>query len=133
MESKLHSNGPYYTHDGSIYNPFVPQFVMNENASILIDIETGTLLKVGERKIIEPYYLTMCQKCHKIGYTTMTNALQIITFNVKSEPYDFDIDDICTIINWFNNSIGEQMKKFLNNNDQNEIKATIKRLQSLGF
>lgn len=140
MQKQLHENGPYYTQNGSIYSRYNDGFMMDEDSSVIVDVGTGTLLKVGKRENIEPYYRTMCQKYNQMGFPEFYETLRLVTFNVKYEElnfapegYNFSIDEVCTIINWFNNSIGDKMKEFLDNTNLNAVKAEIERLQLFGF
>lgn len=115
-----------------------------KTTSILVDTGTGTgtgtVLKIGPKDKIEPYYRTMLQRYNQIGFPELYKDIKLITFNVKynefgfnPEGYNFSIDEVCTIINWFWNSIGDKMNEFLSMSDLGAVKAKIEHLQFLGF
>ena len=134
-----HESGNYYVQDGSIFNRYNNSF-FDEDVTIIIDTSEGILLKVGKKDNITKYFETMCSKYNNMGLTDMISSMKLITFYVKYpnlgfEPdgYNFDIDEICTIINWFNNHIGpDNMNEFLNQS-LDEMKCKIKKLQNIGF
>ena len=135
----MHENGNYYVQYGSIYSRANSGVMFDEDTTIIVDKECGTLLKVGRKDQLKTYYDTMCQKYNAAGLSHVNDNLMLITFHVKydnldfaPEGYNFDIDEICTIINWFNNSIGNQMKTFLDM-PLEDAKTKIKQLQKIGF
>lgn len=135
----MHEKCNYYVQYGSIYSHSNPGVMLDEDITIVVDTEVGSLLKIGKKDWVEKYFHDMCSKYVSAGFPEMQNELQLITFHVKyenlgfaPEGYNFDIDEICTIINWFNNSIGDKLKWFLGL-PLDEAKAQIKRLQEVGF
>lgn len=135
----MHEKGNYYVQYGSIYNRFNHGVMLDEDITIIVDIDTGTLIKIGKKDWVEEYFHDMCTKYANNDFPDMTNSLQLITFHVKyenlgfaPEGYNFDIDEICTIINWFSNSIGPKMKWFLELS-LDAAKTEIKKLQEFGF
>lgn len=135
----MHEGCTYYVSYGSIFNRYNGNIMLDEDITIIVDIEAGTLLKVGKKDWVTDYFHNMCKRYIDSGFSDIAASLKLITFHVKYpelgfEPkgYNFDIDEICTIINWFGNSIGERMKWFLEL-PLNEAKIEIKKLQEMGF
>ena len=135
----MHENCAYYVQYGSIYNRHDGGIMLDEDITIIVDIETGTLLKVGKKDWVTDCFNRMYQKYVDKGFSNIAATLRLITFHVKypeldfePEGYNFDIDEICTIINWFGNSIGERMKWFLEL-PLDEAKIEIQKLQEIGF
>lgn len=135
----MHENCAYYVQYGSIYNKYNDRVMLDEDITIIVDIETYTLLKVGKKDWVTDYFNHMCQKYIDKGFSNIAATLKLITFHVKypelgfePEGYNFDIDEICTIINWFSNGIGERMRWFLELS-LDEAKIEIKKLQAIGF
>ena len=135
----MHEEGIYYVNNGSILSRYNEGIMFSEDVTVLVDIDTGGLLKVGKKNWVTNYFGTMCSRYLNNGFPEMVSSLKLITFHVKypefdfePEGYNFDIDEICTIINWFGNSIGEQMKQFLEL-PLDEAEAKIKKLQNIGF
>lgn len=136
----MHKNGIYYTQYGSIFSRYNDSLMLDEDVTILIDKELGTLLKIGKKQNVTNYFNTMCDQYIRHGIPEMTENLQVITFHVKYpelefEPdgYNFDIDEVCTIINWFNNHLdAETIMKFLHSS-LDDMKTKIKELQAIGL
>lgn len=135
----MHEKCNYYVQYGSIYSHSNPGVMLDEDITIVVDTEVGSLLKIGKKDWVEKYFHDMCNKYVSAGFPEMNDHLQLITFHVKyenlgfaPEGYNFDIDEICTIINWFNNSIGDKLKWFLGLS-LDDAKAHIKKLQEIGF
>lgn len=135
----MHEKCNYYVQYGSIYSRSNPGVMLDEDITIVVDTEVGSLLKIGKKDWVTEYFNNMCKKYVDNGYPEMVDSLRLITFHVKyenlgfePEGYNFDIDEVCIIINWFNNSIGERLKWFLEL-PLDEAKAEIKRLQMFGF
>lgn len=135
-----HTNGPWYVNYGSIFNRYNEGIMLDEDIAILIDEESGTLHKVGKRENIEEYFNNVVKTAKITGVEWLIKGWKILTFNVKYEEFDFtpegynfNIDEVCTIINWFNNCISaESMKEFLQMSLE-EAKIKIEKLQNLGF
>lgn len=136
---KLHRIGPCYVENGSIFNDYISELMLDEDITILVDIKTGILLRYGHKNMVERYFNKTVEKSVK-AQIDMCSTWRLITFYVKHDELDFapdgynlDIDEICTIINWFNNNIGGQaMSDFLNASIE-EIRAKIASLQKIGF
>jgi hypothetical protein len=136
----MHEKGNYFTQYGSIYAKSNPGIMLDEDITIVIDIESGILMKVGKKDMVEAYFNDSVSKYVAVGFPEMQNKLKLITFKVKYEElgfapegYNFDIDEICTILNWFNNSIGGTKMKWFLESPLDAVKSEIKRLQGFGF
>lgn len=135
---KLHRIGPCYVENGSILSKY-NSLMLDEDTTILVDVETGALLKYGHKAMVEKYYNKTVEKSAK-AKIDLYDTWRLITFHVRYDEFDFapdgynlDIDEICTIINWFNNHIGGQaMSDFLNSSIE-KIRAKITSLQKIGF
>lgn len=136
-----HSIGSWYVDDGSMFNRYSGT-MLDEDIAIIIDScqeeDVGSLLKVGR-------YEDMARYLNKLGPVTSTVcSISLIKFNVmfegtaenpdgfKPDGYNFTVDEICTIINWFGNCIGGQMGTFLSL-PLDEAKKKIESLQKIGF
>lgn len=69
----------------------------------------------------------------------MANEWKLISFNVQypefnftPEGYNFTIDEICTLINWWSNSPGSPGSEILTM-PINDVKDKLKMLSSIGF
>ena len=136
----MHKNGPYFVNNGSICSMYNNGFMVDEDTTILVDLAVGTLLRVGKKEIVTNYYNVIVEKYTKLDCLELLEEMKLITFNIcypnleyKPDNYNFTIDEVCTIINWFSNSIGaEKMKWFLSLN-LNDAKQHIECLQGIGF
>ena len=134
-----HSIGPWYVVGGSMFNRYGGTVMLDEDIAIIIDScpeeDRGVLLKVGR-------YDDMALYLDKLG--PVFDTVSLIRFNVmfegtdenpdgfKPDGYNFTVDEICTIINWFGNCIGGQMGAFLSL-PLDEAKKKIESLQQIGF
>lgn len=100
-----------------------------DGVAMIVDIESGVLLKVGQVDVLVNYLSVMRESYNKIGLPMIANNIIVVVYD---ETSNLPPDDICTIINWFSNSIGDKMKEFLEL-DYKETLKEIKRLQELGF
>lgn len=100
-----------------------------DGIAMIADLESGVLLKVGQVDVLVNYLSVMRESYNKIGLPMIANNIILVVYD---ETSDLSPDDICTIINWFSNSIGDKMKEFLEL-DYKETLKEIKRLQELGF
>ena len=139
MQERLHRIEPCYVENGSILSEYNNGLMLDEDTTILVDVETGALLKYGHKSMVEEYYNKAVEKSAK-AKIDLCGTWQLITFHVKYNELDFvpdgynlDIDEVCTTINWFNNHIGGQaMSEFLNSSID-EIHTKIASLQKIGF
>lgn len=124
-----HENGPWYTENGLMINKYNENACTN-NPAVFLDTAEGCLLKSGDAQMVQAYAATVIDTYTKNGMTDFTKGMTVITF----DRYAYlDIDAICSIMNWFNNSIGSKaMTEFLTMNGE-QLKAKITELQQFGF
>lgn len=99
-----------------------------------------TFHKVGSVGNIREIYDDMCKKFNAAGFKDMADSLMMFTFNVKSSWSQctdkhtiFSADEVCTIINWLQNSISVgDLNKFLALNEDGMHKR-VAELASYGF
>lgn len=107
--------------------------VYMNNPCLVIDKETGTLLKMGDELTsnIKKYYDTMMSQYFELGIDIDESDIVFI----KLDRYNgvLDIDEICTLINYMHNSIGKERMNALLEMDDSSLKAKIKELQDIGF
>lgn len=144
----LHYIGPWHTMHGSMFNKS-NSIMLDEDIAIIIDScpedDFSALLKVGTWDKISTHFKEMVDKYNAIGMPETYENMKTIKFNVKFEGipeqnipdfapdgYNFTVDEICTVINWFSNHIGKQMDEFLKL-PLDEAKNKIKSLQRIGF
>lgn len=94
-----HINGSYTTDKGSIINIHTGHII--EEPAILLDTETGTILKIGNSENITQHLnlKKVYNIYEQLGDTHMrhpSSYLQIITFGDKN----LTIDQICTLLNY---------------------------------
>ena len=136
----MHKNGPYFVENGSIYSMYNSGFMLGEEPTILVDGDVGTLLKVGNKDTVTNYYNVIISKYTNIGCLDLANGIRLLNFNIQYEDerfgiqnFELTVDDICTIINWFSNSIGSEKMNWFLNLDLESVKNYIKTLQDIGF
>lgn len=146
--NQKHQNGPWYVKYGSMFNKYNDGIMLDEDIAILIDScpedDRGIVLKVGKYENVLKYFNSLIEKYNKNNIPEYYETMSIIKFNVmfegveenpkgfKPNGYNFTVDEICTIINWFLNCIGAEMDKFLHLS-LDEAKAKIIKLQEIGF
>ena len=144
-----HINGPWYVDNGSMYNRCNSSVMLDEDIAILVDSDVendvGCLLKIGKYDTVSEYYNRYVESFKNGKSPRQIDTLMVIRFNVKFEAipehgvsefapdgYNFTVDEICTILNWFNNCIGKKMGEFLTMS-LDDAKAKIESLQKAGF
>lgn len=127
MSTSLHTNGPWSVENGLMVNKYG---ACTNNPAVCIDKTTGSVLKCGDDDMIRKYSATAIDSYIKCGFTDMANSICIITFDRYGT---LNIDEICTLMNYMQNSIGPDKMNTLLNMNPVEIKAEIKRLQSIDF
>lgn len=132
----MHENGPYTVNEGSMIH--INGYNLIDYPSILIDTDTGTVLKSGRYDVVYPAYQRVCTAYQKLP--ELLSSIKLITFNAKYPEFDyspeghnFDIDEICTIMNYMNNCIGEDKMNELFTMSLQDLQEKIKTLQSIGF
>lgn len=139
----LHTIGPWYTNYGSMFNKYNDGVMLDEDIAILVTIDAqdgiGTLHKVGKVEPLKQYMDMVVNKYLQNGFTEMASEWKLIQFFVKYEElnftpdgYNLDIDEVCTLINWFQNCSCQNMKAFFELSLE-AIKGKIADLQRIGY
>lgn len=137
-----HENGPWHVDNGSMISNST-HCMLDEDISVCVSIDAIDnrliLHKVGKTSFIKEYYDTAVQRFIDIGLPEMANEWKLISFNVQypefnftPEGYNFTIDEICTLINWWSNSPGSPGSEILTM-PINDVKDKLKMLSSIGF
>lgn len=101
-----------------------------EHPAIILDTALGTLLKVGDIEWIRDYYETGCGNLKKIS-KEMAESITLLDFSNLSS--NLTVDELCTMINYFNNSIGpDSLKKFFLLTEE-ETHQKLRSLMEAGF
>lgn len=127
-KNNSHSIGPCIVKNGILYDYFEQPI---KDPTVLLDVggNTVVLLKYGTKDKVKNYYKNMLEKYmksdlfFKLGLDKI-DKFKLISFNVSSDA-KYTVDEICTFINWVNNTIyvkdlaicissEEQMHKKLN-------------------
>lgn len=143
MAKTLHENGPCTVMYGSIYGF---NKCMIENPAVIIalpesDDDIVVLYKYGPVDRLSGIYDDMREKYEAAGFKDMADALVLINFNTSSGLADYDkttgakltSDEICTLINYMNNSIPLKTYKKLTAFDEAGLHTKIKELTEYGF
>ena len=136
MPIKKHENGPLNVTDGSITNGVR----LYNTIAIIIDTGVGTFQKYGEAVKIKERYDEMISRFAIID-PSMAQDLTYIEFNVKSGDTSWDDyhnaqlskDEICTIINYFMNCIGEERMNQILKMDAETLNKELEKLADIGF
>ena len=137
-----HENGPWHVDNGSMISNSI-HCMLDEDISVCVSIDAIDkrliLHKVGKTSFIKEYYDTAVQRFIDIGLPEMANEWKLISFNVQypefnftPEGYNFTIDEICTLINWWSNSPGASGSEILTMSI-NDVKNKLKMLSKIGF
>lgn len=124
----MHESGNFTVEDGMIVGKHVT-FYAND-LYMIIDVATGIVLKIGDQTTgpLDSYYETLAKSYNAMG---MAEDLKLINFDRYNDV--LDIDDICTVLNYFVNSIGSEKMNFLLTRTIPQLKAAVLRLQEIGF
>lgn len=127
----MHEKGYLTVKYGSIY-PQDSTCFMIDNMAMIIDKETGNVFKYGDINTsdIQSYYDNMCKKYHSLGLADMSENIILLTFDRYNSF--LDIDEICSLSNYFLNHIGDKMKEILDMKPE-EVKELIRHIQEWGF
>ena len=127
-EIQQHENGIFTVEDGSIFCKMTNTII--ENPAIMIDMETGGVLKNGDVSIVAPYFHTFCERHKKMGMEEELKWFKVITF----EKYGaFSADELCTLMNYMRNSIGPEKMAALLNMDEKDLKEKLQKLSEIGW
>ena len=100
FEFEPHQNGMYAVLGGSILNKYTGCLI--EEPATLLDINTGTVLKMGEKEYVERYMRKAFDNFRKTGFPENADALALITYDKYKS---LTADQICTLMNYLANSL----------------------------
>lgn len=122
-----HENGPFKELDGSVYCELIGTII--EHPAVLVDLETGTVLKNTDEDIVKAYFAAFCSEMLKIDPKSVYNYKVIVFDKYKN----LSVDEICTLMNYMRNSIGpEKMRELLSMKPEN-LKGKLSRLAEIGW
>lgn len=130
----MHKIGNYEVIDGTIFSKSTKCGIMEP--SIILHITTGGILKIGSADSIKEYWERKI-----INLPDFAEEYAMLEFNAKTgdEQVDsyynknLDIDEVCTLINYMNNHIGEEAIQQLLSMELHQLKDKIKNLQEIGY
>lgn len=122
-----HDIGPWSVIDGFLSNRY-NKYNLIAPYEITAVIDEGCLLKVGHLETTQVYFNRLISSQKKMGIKHIT--LRLIQFTNFTE---LSADDICTLINYMNNCIGEEKMNTLFNMSKEKLKAKIETLSRIGF
>lgn len=123
-----HQNGMYTVLGGSIYNKYTGCLI--EEPATLLDINTGTVLKMGEKEYVERYMHKASDNFRKTGFQEDADALRLIAY----EKYGaLSIDQICTIMNYLPNSLEPERVQELLGMSQETLVGELNKLYEIGW
>lgn len=117
-----HENGIFTVDCGSIINKQNGMGITNP--SVVIDTDTGTVLKIGDAVWVKDYYNKLCNVALDINCT-------FLTFDRYRGA--LDVDGICTIMNYMMNSLGQERTCQLIQMPVVDLLKEITRLQLIGW
>lgn len=129
---KMHQNGSWFVADNQILNRYNNLIALTNTAGLVIDAGTGTVLRTASEEAAKSYFATMI---HALNDTAdkgmpaakhMADSIQLVTFDLKNGP--LDIEQVCTLINYMNNTIGNDNMKALLALDQEQLIAKAEEL-----
>ena len=109
---------------------FCDSSITIDHPAVVLDMELGTLLKFGESNYIREYHTVACKELRKVD-KDIADSLALFEFEYLNS--NLSIDELCTMINYFHNSIGpDLLKKFFLLNEE-ETHQKLKSLAEVGF
>lgn len=123
----LHENGPWVNLNGLLYNKTANAYAQAYETAV--GIADGCVLKAGRAERVTDYMKIYEERMRQI-LSNDPPEITIIEFN------NFQMlspDDICTLLNYFLNSIPyERIKEILSMSESN-LREKIQELQNCGF
>lgn len=129
----MHERGRLKTWEGMVVSNNKNTEIYMNNPVVILDKDTGTLIKMGDSLTsgIKDYYDKMISKYRDLGMVSMCDSMVYLEFDRYNGV--LNIDDICTLINYMNNSIGAEKLNKLLSLDEGSLKLEVQRLQDIGF
>lgn len=125
-----HENGPWTNQDGLLINQYTGVGVNAYEIAVVLDLDTGVVLKHGEESMCTEYLMIQRARMALL-FPEDAQSIILVKFN---EHQNLTPDEICTCINYMNNSIGpEKMKQLLQTESLDELKTKLQKFGELGF
>lgn len=123
----MHENGVLKTEYGSI---ITKSGTMIDNLAMIIDLETGGVMKYGDQKdkYLEDYLLKLKKSQEMIGI----DSEDIVLINFDRYDGALNIEQICSLANWFICCSGNATKEVLNWPAEKML-SKIETLQRIGY
>lgn len=80
----MHEEGNYYVSHGSILSRYNEGVMLDEDVTVVVDIDSGGLLKVGKKDWVTNYFNTMCNRYLSNGFPEMVSSLELV--NTITDP-----------------------------------------------
>lgn len=133
-----HEIGFVTVYEGSIVSMDLSK--LYDKIAIIVDTSDGCFYKVGEPELVKPYYHTMIERFAAID-PSYADTITYIEFNPKTGDHNLDQylkaelskDEICTLINYFQNSIGEERMNEILRMDAATLHTKLEKLANIGF
>lgn len=124
----VHENGAFYVDGGRIISR-ISNSLIDEPTS-LIDGDTGTVLKHGNRDMCENWMRQAANSYIHGGFPENAEALRLIIY----EKYGtLSTDQICTFMNYLANSLGKERVDELLSMNETELKTELDQLYKIGW
>lgn len=142
MIKYTHKLGALYTSNGSILSRTDPSIMLDENIAVCIAVDndenTISLMKYGNYDSVSSYYKNSIKKLIDSGLEELASEWKLLTFNTAypelcfaPDGYNFTIDEICTLLNyWCNVSLTSADILLMSVDD---AKHKIKSLADFGY
>lgn len=124
----MHDTNFMTVKDGKLYHSASGKII--EHPAIVLDVSSGTLLKVGEVDWVREYFESACPRLRAFN-KEMADSLAILEFKYSNS--NMSVDELCTMINYFNNSIGPELLKRFFLLTEDEMHRTLRGLMEAGL
>lgn len=133
-----HEHGFLKTECGSITS--MDGTKLYDNVAIIVDLSDGCFHKVGEPDWVKNHYNLMVERFSQID-PSYAEKLTYIEFNPKTGDTNLDEylhaelskDEICTLVNYFSNCIGEKRMNQIMTMDADALHAELAKLNATGW
>ena len=125
------------TYEGDyIKNKYSKDALLMFKPAVIIDRCTGTVIKIGDTELsnIRQYYDTGIASFNRLRKDTGLDIPVdwfLLEFDDKTDV--LDMHEICTLLNYMQNTIGEHEMERLLHLKEDELKLEIRKLAEIGF
>lgn len=133
----MHTNGYFTVKNNKIVSIINENLILDEAVGLVLDKSVGTLLHIGNKESATDYFNTTVHAYSSRGLDDIAKDITLITFFIRpensSDEDKLTADEICTIVNWLNNCIGnDKVNKFLSYN-HSQLTELAKTLVNFDF